>query len=417
MYNFFPLTILFLIAVLAVIFVFFNKISVVFFFCGIISAVFLFIFFYRVRYQKVYKYRGELERFEEEKNLLSQDIEAKNKISKTMPEKSGRVSFLFNISHKLIGLFDSEEIFDFFINVCLNLFPHAQSVLIFLVQKNNSELVLVRSFKSKDSVIREKKGDILDKWVLKNNQSLAVDDITKDFRFDYCKVAALNQRGMRSFILSPLSIEEKIFGIVRIESKTPQAFSLDDSRLLRSICDLGVVVLERDNLFKSIEEAAIKDPLTALYLRDYFLERFEEEMKRSAFKNTRIGIIMLDIDNFKIINDNYGHIVGDLVLKRLAMILEDIVEDSGNVISRFGGEEFILFIVECDKEQLVSIGENIRVSVEKSTVSFRKRKINFTVSLGTAVYPDDGKEVLDLIDKADQLLYKAKNQGKNRLCF
>jgi diguanylate cyclase (GGDEF)-like protein len=166
-----------------------------------------------------------------------------------------------------------------------------------------------------------------------------------------------------------------------------------------------------------VEELAIKDSLTSLFLKDYFFKRLEEEINRTSAKKTSFGIIMLDIDDFKKINDTHGHIVGDIVLKKLANMLKEIIGNAGNIICRFGGEEFILFIVECSRERLVELGESVRKKVEQTTVNFRRQSINFTVSLGAVLYPQDADTALKLIDAVDHLLYRAKREGKNRLCF
>jgi diguanylate cyclase (GGDEF)-like protein len=363
----------------------------------------------------VFRFRGEIEEMEEEKNILEKEIEKNKKILDSLPKKYERVIFLFNSSRRLIELSEPEEILDTLVEISAEIFPQGDNILLFLLAKHN--LNLVRSLKRKDSVIKEKKGDIIDKWVVKNNQCLLVEDLTKDFRFDYNKMICFKERNIFSLIVMPLSVGDRIIGTMRIESKNPSQFSLDDSRILRSICDLGTVVLERAQLFKNIEELAVRDSLTSLFLRDYFFGRLKEEIRRSVLTRKGLGIIMLDIDDFKKINDTYGHVVGDLVLKKLSKILINVIGDTGNVICRFGGEEFILFVVSCDKKQLISLGEEIRKKVESAVVTFRRKNINFTVSLGAVSCPEDGTDLLDLIDKVDHLLYKAKKKGKNRLCF
>ena len=366
--------------------------------------------------QKDSQFKSETEHIEGKSNLLRNSIAVSRKKMEAMPIRSERMSFLFEVSQKLIELDDSEEILDFLVSVAGALFPQADNILLFLVQEKKDELTLARSLKRKDSVIKEKRGDLVDKWVLRHNQSLMIDDIMRDFRFDYNQVFAFKNRNIHSFAISPLSIGETIIGTMRLESKKPAAFSLDDSRILRSICDLGTIVLERANLFKRTEELATTDSLTSLFVRDYFFERLREETRRAQLRKSGLGILMLDIDNFKSINDTHGHIVGDIVLKRLSKILMQNVGDSGNVVSRFGGEEFMLFMVECQKDELVSLGEKIRQEAEKTTVNYRRKKVDFTVSLGAAMYPDDGEDITDLIEKVDQRMYQAKRSGKNRLC-
>lgn len=376
----------------------------------------LFFIFHKLRRDIITRFRTELDQIEEKNNLLNDSSNSKNKILKTLPERCQKVSSLFNISQQLVELDEPEEIVDFLINYSKELFPQVERVLLFLIQKDNDSLTLIRSFKKNGYVIKDKNGDILEKWVLKNNQSLLVEDLTKDFRFDYNKVIAFQERQSRSFMVSPLSIKDKIVGILRLESKVPLDFSLEDTRILRSICDFGVVVLERANLFKKTEELAIKDSLTSLFLKDYFFSRFKEEIKRAHIKKTTVGLCMLDIDDFKKINDTYGHVVGDFVLKRLSKILLQEIGNGGNIICRFGGEEFIFFVVESTRDQIVNLAESIRKKVEKITVTFRKRTISFTISLGVAVYPSDGIDALELVDKVDQYLYQAKREGKNKVC-
>ena len=287
--------------------------------------------------------------------------------------------------------------------------------MLFTLHKNS--LSLERSFKKDEYVIKEKYGDIIEKWLLKHNQSLIIDDLLKDFRFDCNKIAAFRERKVRSLIASPISVGDTLLGTVRIENKIPSYFSFDDSRLLRDLCDLTAVVLERSLLFAKAEELAIRDSLTFLFVKSHFYKRVEEELKRAKFKKSNLGVIMIDIDDFKKINDTYGHIVGDIILKRLAAVLIETVGSSGDIIARFGGEEFMVALTECDKKRLIEVAQNIHANTEQAKVSFRRKEINFTVSIGAVLYPDDGAELNDLIKRADQYLYKAKKEGKNKVCF
>lgn len=378
----------------------------------------IFFVFREVRIRIFYKFRSKISDTEDKINLLSEDIQRKEEILKRLPAEYTRASSLFDTSNKIIELVDPQEISSFIVSSCADFLPQADNIMLFIFQRNKDALILVNSFKRQgSSVIKEKKGDLLDKWVVRHNQCLIVEDLTKDFRFDCNRVIAFKERDAKSFLASPLSIGDRILGTVRIESRNTDSFSLDDSRLLRSICDLGAVALERSNLFKRTEELAIKDSLTSLYLRDYFLKRLEEEVKRAGTKKGNVAIAMIDIDDFKRINDTYGHIVGDIVLKRLAKLLESTVGGAGNMACRFGGEEFIFFLVESDRQKLSDITEKIRSGAENIAVSFRRKDISFTVSIGGVICPEDGQSVMGLIERADQLLYKAKKEGKNRCCL
>ncbi len=417
LYNFLTLTVLFLLVVVPLGFTLRGKISLAISFLSILVVGTSFFIFHKLKLRTFSRSKSELEAEEEKINLLSEGIAVKEEILQFLPQIRRKASFLFNVSQSLIELTDREQIHDFLINTLGELFPQADSILFFGFNKERDSLSLLRSLKRKHSVVKEKKGGVIDKWALHHNRSLLIEDLTKDFRFDANKIEAYKGRGAQSFIVSPLSIDHRLLGIVRAESNEPSNFTLDDLRFLRNICDLGTVVLERVNLFARAQDLAIKDSLTTLYLREYFFNRLEEEINRAQNKGSKIGVIMLDIDDFKKINDDYGHIVGDFVLKKLAKILINIAGGAGNLISRFGGEEFIISIPECKKKELLCKGEEIRRSIEGAGLTFRRKKINFTVSLGAILTPNEGEDVKRLTQRVDKLLYKAKQEGKNKLCF
>ncbi len=417
LYNFFIAITLTLLAALSFSATFLGRIRFVSAFVLILTGGVSFIIFNKLKLKILSFNKSGLEERNEKINLLSENIIARNETLKSLPQLRRKASFLFNVSQTLIELHDCEEIYDFLITTLGELFPEVDSILFFSFNKEKDSLSLLRSLKRKHTVIKEKKGDSLDKWALHHNCSLLIEDLTKDFRFNYNQIEAYKERGAHSFILSPLSVGQRLLGILRVENSQASSFTLDDLRFLRNICDLGAVVIERVNLFARAEDLAIKDSLTSLYLRGYFLERLVEERKRSGAKKSRIGLIMLDIDDFKKINDDYGHVVGDFVLRKLAKNLTNIVAAPGNIICRFGGEEFIILLGECNKEELLRLGEEIRRKIEEEELTFRRKKINFTVSLGAILCPHDCQSNEELITRVDKLMYKAKRKGKNRLCF
>ncbi|MBD3264752.1 MAG: diguanylate cyclase [Candidatus Omnitrophica bacterium] len=417
MYSILSTTALILLVILSFLFACTAKISLISFVAIIVVAGGIFVFFYRARLKFLSVLQGENERIEVEINLLEKGLKEKKETLALLPERRKRLSLLFSISQNLIELIDTSEIYDYIINTLGDLFPDSDSILFFVFEKDKDSLSLSCSLKRKEMVIKEKEGDILDKWVLRHNCSLLIDDLTRDFRFDYTHSHSYTQRKSRSFVASPISVGDKVLGVMRAESQNVSNFSLEDSRILRNICDLAAVVIERGNLLHYAKDLAIKDSLTSLFLRDYFFERLDEELKRCSERNSNLGLLMLDIDDFKMVNDQYGHVVGDSVLKKLAKILNGKAGEPGNLIARYGGEEFIIYVVECDKDKILKIGEDIRLATEEAELTFRRKKIKFTVSLGAVVSQPDERDVNKLTEKVDKALYKAKREGKNRICF
>jgi diguanylate cyclase (GGDEF)-like protein len=372
--------------------------------------------FHRAYTAMVASAESNAQEIKENINLMRSDIEVKKTVFDVLPKKSQKLSMLFEISNQFTNIVDVAHVYDCILSTLVRVFPFADDILIFDIRGEHDTLFLIRSKHRKGDVIKEKKGDILDTWVVRNNQSILVDDLSKDFRFDYNRVIASHERHIMSFIASPLSVGERMMGAVRIESREVSRFSQDDFRILRCICDLAAVVLERSVLFRDIENLAILDHLTSLFLRDYFFARLKDQINHCASAKKHFGLIMIDIDNFKTINDTYGHVVGDIILKRTAKIFSSIAGGHNNVCCRFGGEEFIALISGCTPQQLHDTANDVCKAVASCGVAFRRKQINFTVSGGAAIYPNDGVDSLTLLDKVDQLLYKAKKSGKNKIC-
>ena len=169
---------------------------------------------------------------------------------------------------------------------------------------------------------------------------------------------------------------------------------------------------------RELERLATTDALSGLYNRYYF-SKISNELFMLAKRNQRaMSIVILDIDNFKKINDMYGHGVGDEVIKHIAKTLKDVTRQS-DVICRWGGEEFLLLLPETDDEGAYTIAQNIRKVIEQSNVSVnRELEIQYRASFGVSVVDNnDAKGIEKAIHNADQALYEAKELGRNRVCM
>jgi diguanylate cyclase (GGDEF)-like protein len=182
--------------------------------------------------------------------------------------------------------------------------------------------------------------------------------------------------------------------------------------------------MKSKSLFKKIKKLeflAYFDELTKVYNRRGFLKEVEKIFKAVIYKRKDIerrtgykipfSIIFLDIDNFKMFNDYFGHKMGDLVLQKVAKVLKENLRDS-DVIGRWGGEEFVVALIGCDLKSAQKVAEELRKKIEKIFVKYKKERVNITASLGVVSYSNE-KTLSDLIHKADKAMYKAKEQGKN----
>lgn len=291
------------------------------------------------------------------------------------------------------------------------------TALFFLVDNQAQKLELVRCAKEDNNlVIPAKEGDILDKWVLRHSTPLIIEDLRKDFRFDTGSLIKQDLRQVSSIISSPLISNNSLLGLLRLENKTSSFFTQDDLRFLSLVSDLGAVALENSLLFQKTQDLAIHDDLTGLYTRQYFLGRLNDEARRCLRPDEHLSVMMIDIDFFKQYNDNFGHTAGDLVLKKIAVLMKESLGEFNALISRFGGEEFLVMLSGLDKKKSFLAAETLRQKIEKERIILRRQDTKVTVSIGVASMPLDTKDEDELVQKADKAMYNAKGKGRNQVC-
>jgi diguanylate cyclase (GGDEF)-like protein len=206
-----------------------------------------------------------------------------------------------------------------------------------------------------------------------------------------------------------LGKESPLFWSVKTKSKKVLEYFSHYTELLK-LC------LERIDLYVKLQQLSIYDSLTGIYNRRYFMERYMEESARAEKFNLHLSFLMVDIDHFKKINDIYGHLVGDIVLKEIAKILKENIREI-DFVARFGGEEFSIILPETDKAGAIMVGERIRSKVVTQKFRAFDEILTTSISVGVASYPQNTLYSDVLIEIADKALYKAKVEGRNRVCW
>ena len=166
---------------------------------------------------------------------------------------------------------------------------------------------------------------------------------------------------------------------------------------------------------EEIYRMTIVDGLTQIHNKRYLYEALEREVLRARRHGRPLSILMFDIDFFKRVNDQYGHLAGDYVLRELARVVQGRIRRD-EVFARYGGEEFVIALPETPLEGGVSLAQNLRARVAEHTFVFQGERIPVTVSLGAAVLSPDDKTATELVPRADEKLYEAKRGGRNRVC-
>ncbi|MDB4964514.1 MAG: diguanylate cyclase [Myxococcales bacterium] len=219
--------------------------------------------------------------------------------------------------------------------------------------------------------------------------------------------------GMESLLVLPLICREEAVGSFAVAAKRARAFGKDKREMLTVIASHVAVKLTNAQLYGRMEEMATTDGLTGLSNHRTFQERFAEMLARAERTGGKQALLLTDIDHFKKVNDNYGHPIGDVVLRGVAQVVRDCVRKV-DLAARYGGEEFGIVLEGTDLAGARQLAERIRSEVEKQVFQSPKGPFGCTLSLGIAVYPDDGRDGKTIIDHADQSLYHAKHNGRNR---
>ncbi|MCX8132208.1 MAG: diguanylate cyclase [Clostridia bacterium] len=221
--------------------------------------------------------------------------------------------------------------------------------------------------------------------------------------------------GIRSFICIPMIYNYQVSGIIALGHSQVNVFSDYLGELVFNFAGQAGIAFENAKLFEDIRKLATTDGLTGLFNRRHFFELAENEFERSCREHQPLSLIMMDIDNFKKINDNYGHRFGDQVLKSVAQLCIESMNNNG-LIGRYGGEEFIILLSGMTAEEALQFAEKIRKSVEYHRIQNEKdENIKVTVSLGLCSLKESTGSLNTIIEAADNALYEAKKAGRNRV--
>ncbi len=182
------------------------------------------------------------------------------------------------------------------------------------------------------------------------------------------------------------------------------------------LADLLSGAMQKAALAELSKSSTWVDPLTGVANRLYFARRFESELRRAQNYHQSLGLVMLDIDDFKKINDTYGHPAGDLVIKKFAELVRSVTRSS-DLVCRYGGDEFMVLVTTSNDQQVLAYAEKLVRTISATDVLVPRHGtlIRLTTSGGLAMFPEDGQSATELLHAADDALYEAKRQGRNRI--
>jgi len=221
---------------------------------------------------------------------------------------------------------------------------------------------------------------------------------------------------IRAFIAVPMRLGNKVIGMLSSQSYSPHKYSIQDQHMLEMLASHAAIAINNAQLFAQVQRLAITDSLTNIYNRRYFFEAAQVEFSRANRYEHPFSIIMIDLDNYKTINDTYGHVIGDEALKLISQRLLENIRGS-DILARYGGDEFSVLLPETDLPQAVEMAERLRILVSEAPIVVDQYQFNITISIGVTSSNEHVTDLSQIILSADMALYDAKSGERNKVAY
>jgi diguanylate cyclase (GGDEF)-like protein/PAS domain S-box-containing protein len=248
--------------------------------------------------------------------------------------------------------------------------------------------------------------------LLETKKTLLISDIQKDPRWN-------NASGLgwvRSMVSAPVVIQGRVENIINLISAIPDFFTQKHLDGIKAFADQAAIAIANAKLFEKVHYLSITDSLTDLYSRRYFFELAQFEIERSKRYKDAVCAMMVDIDHFKSINDDYGHAFGDEVIREIALRIKRSLRTI-DIVARYGGEEFVILMPNTMLLEAAQVAERVREFVAGIPIIINSIQIQSTLSIGVAELDGENPDLDQLIADADQALYNSKRAGRNQVAF
>ena len=333
----------------------------------------------------------------------------------TVRQRLGEQKILSEISLMLSRSETPDQVFEAIVTGGMRMTEMpAGSLSIFNKEKQELFLVTAKGFSSdfyKNSVYPVRQGGLTE-YILSQHEPVLIPDVVQHPSFNN---PILMKEGVRSLIAIPLISDKGPIGILYTDDFKPRTFTPTMSETLGMLGTQAVIAIQKQQAFEQIRNLSIRDPLTGIFNRRYLNEMIITEMDRAFRLHHPLSLLLIDIDFFKGINDQFGHLVGDQVLHDLARLFEMIIRPY-DTFTRYGGEEFLILMSESNEEEALAVAERLREAAESARLL--PEDATLTCSFGVSTLSQEEGRLPspeEFIARADKALYHAKGAGRNRV--
>ena len=253
----------------------------------------------------------------------------------------------------------------------------------------------------------------LTRYVIRKRETIFISDFkAEDAEVKEDEVIRVPGYDICTFLGIPLILRSEVIGVLSAQANSPNAFGPNQIRLVETIAQQTSIAIDNAKLFEKTQEMAITDSLTGFYNRRYFYMILDNEIERAKRYQSPLSLIMMDIDHFKLVNDEFGHLAGDEALRSVSGISKKLLRNIDNMF-RFGGEEFMIILPETSQEEALNVAERIRSTIAEAAIKTKKGSVKLTVSVGVSEYGENHTAPNEFIESVDRTMYDAKKAGRN----
>lgn len=242
-----------------------------------------------------------------------------------------------------------------------------------------------------------------------NNSEVLVDNNVESGKYEF-----IVQASVGSILIVPLIKQEQQIGLLFVGTKK-NGYFVENIDFFEGIVAQFLIALNNANLYQEMQSMAILDGLTGIYNRRYLTKLFNEYMYESINNRTPLSVALFDIDFFKKINDTYGHLFGDEIIKTIANLAKNIADENDGIVSRYGGEEFVIIFPNKGLEEAYPAVERLHLEVKQLGIEHHGKQVTVNVSVGFTSFPKTCKDPRELLNRADWSMYYSKQHGRDQI--